>query len=166
MGAVQRIPAGLLELLSAKTSGLTLDSMNREIRGVIDLMQMFGLAQPLETVRVVDAAIAEGSAMQLVVPADEWWLLYAASTQFTSTTTGTFVMSIRISSNTDSAQTVALARVSSGLAIAATFVSGAIFVPPQPMLLPPNTILWGVLDLLGVDATAAMSMNARIARLT
>ncbi len=167
MSTVQRIPGGLLELLGAKTSGYTLTGLRDEISPSIDIATLMGLGLPLETIEVSDAAAAEGSAIQIVVPPTEWWMLYAASGQFTSTTTGTFVFSLRISSNTDSTQTVALARMTSGLAIAAVYMAAAIFVPPAGwMILPPNTILWHVVDLLGVDATCSHSMNARIARLT
>jgi len=165
MTTVQRTPGGLLELLSAKTSGYTLDDLAKGIQPTLDMTAMMGLGLPLETVKVVGAAVAEGSAITITVPATQWWMLYAASTQFTSTTTGTFLNSIRISADADSTNTVALARELTGLAIAATFVAGAIFVPHTPWLLPPGTVLWCVMDLLGVDATAAISMNCRIARL-
>ena len=170
MGIVQRIPGGLLELLSAKTSGITPSDLATAVQPTIDLLQMFGLAQPLETINVQDAALVEGSAVAVAVPTTEWWMLYALANVYVRTTTQTAVkFSLRIGPSAGVLTVPVATGPTESVApttTAATDVVGAVFVPSYPMLLPPGTTLYAFLDVLGTDATMNVSLRARIARLT
>ena len=170
MGDVQRIPGGLLELLSAKTSGFTLDNISRQLVPVLDMLQLFGLGQPIETINEVDATMAEADQTIITVPDTEWWLVYAAGSHYEKTgTMSAILMSLGISTGTPGVSVpVAIGpNEVAGLGVTAGADCVAIaWMPPYPMMLPPGSQLVFQLDILGTDATAAVACRARIARLT
>jgi hypothetical protein len=170
VGDVQRIPGGLLELLSAKTSGFTLDNVSRELVPVLDMLQLFGLGQPIETINVTDAALAEAGQIFITVPATEWWVLYAAGSHYVRTSTQTgVIMSLGIATGTPAVSVPVAAgpkeSVAPGVAAGVDCVA-ITWMPPYPMMLPPGTQLVFQLDILGTDATLSVACRARIARLT
>jgi hypothetical protein len=168
MSVVQRIPGGLLELLSAKTSGYTLTGLETSVRPTLDMAQFFGLSMPLETVTEQELAAAEAAGVVLTVPASEWWLLYAASATYQLTATMSVSrMSLRMAVDSASFEVVlAAGETLINLGTACPDMTGAVFVPSYPLMLPPGTRLRGTLDILGTDATAVINIQARIARLT
>ncbi len=169
MSVVQRIPGGLLELLSAKTSGYSVTGLLPDVRPTLDMLQMFGLGQPLETVLANGPTVVEGAAVQILVPADQWWMLYAMGMRYVKTATSYFVGSLAISTS-GATESVPLGQQYSGdlphASTAAPFVAAATFTPASPWLLPPGTALWGIVDVLGTDANVDVTLYARIARLT
>lgn len=170
MGDVQRIPGGLLELLSAKTSGFTFAGMSRELQLSLDTLQLFGLGQPIETINEVDATMAEADQIIITVPATEWWLLYAAGSHYVRSATQTgVIMSLGIATGTPAVSVPVAAgpkeSVAPGVAAGADCVA-ITWMPPYPFMLPPGSQLVFQLDILGTDATVSVACRARIARLT
>lgn len=168
MSIVQRVPGGLLELLSAKTSGYTLSGLLPDVRPTLDMLQMFGLGQPIEHVVSLNAAAAPGAAATQAIPATQWWMLYAASVSIGKTATLTSAGVSLVVLNGFGAAPVYLDRAVDTLPTAASvsLVPLVTFVPSYPMLLPPGSVLLGVVDVLGVDPTVLISLNCRIARLS
>jgi len=167
---IQRFPGGLLELLSAKLSGWTPGEIGRDVFGSIDMLQFFAqTAITHET--VAGAAVAEGGSVVIVVPSTEWWLLFAANMDYEKTATmSMFAASIRINP-TSSLNWVAVAsgptaNPVSHLSTAASNVTAVTFVPDTPWILAPGTQIFGRVDILGADATVAVGVNCRVARLT
>ena len=160
----------MLELLSAKTSGFTLEHINSELRLTLDMLQLFGLGQPIETINEVDATMAEADQVIITVPSTEWWLLYAAGSHYVRSATQTgIVMSLGIATGTPSVSvpvaTGPKESVAPGVAAGVDCVAIA-WMPPYPMLLPPGTQLVFQLDILGTDADVSVACRARIGRLT
>lgn len=168
MTTVQRYPAGLLDLLSAKTSGWTPGELGSDLQPTLDLLEMFGLGA-IAHVSAQNAAAAEGDSATLTVPATEWWMLYALDQVYEKTATMTlFCGSLRLNAQASN-DWVSLA---SGPVVPQSFgstpasrVTSCVFVPSRPWLLSPGTQLFSRADILGTDATMNLYINARIARL-
>lgn len=168
---IQRSPGGLLDLLSAKTSGYTLRELVASLQPTIDLTAILGLTT-VEHVSSNNPTAAEGDSATLTVPITEWWLLYALDMGYERTATmSLFSASLRLvpSGGVDWVTLVAGDTPSLSFAMPSTGaaqVAALTFVPATPWLLPPGTTLFGRIDNLGTDATADIGINARICRLT
>lgn len=166
---VQRFPAGLLELLSAKTSGWTPGAIARDVQPTLDMLEMFGNVA-IEHKSINNAVAAENDYAELVVPANTWWLLYAADANYLKTGTmslGLFSLRIAQPGGTDWV-TIAYGPNSGTIwgSTGALQVAACVFVPPRPWLLPPGTRIFARVDVLGTDPTCDIGLNLRVAVLS
>lgn len=169
MTPIQRFPGGLLELLASKTLGENPRELGAVVNPSIDVLQCYGLSN-VEHVSVA-GTIAENAGVSITVPPTEWWLLYAMDGRagISATQTG-----VQIGIGMSKALTVgAITRLAGGHFANSDFGAGtggsdvslAFFAPGIPWLLPPETTLWLILEVLGTDATCDVDLTARVARL-
>jgi hypothetical protein len=150
----QRVPRGLQNVLAI--SGVdSLTALNPELRGVLDVLQCYGLQQ-LSVSTVTNAALAEGGIIAFTL--DSWAVLFGMAVNVTKTAT-----------MTAGAVSLRLQREQNGLPIAyaplgpfGATETGTVIVPwraPYPLLCPPGTVCRAVLDILGTDAAAAVTLT-------
>jgi len=161
MADIQRFPPGFLELLGMRTSGALPAQLDGRISGSVDVTQLYGLAN-IQNLVANAAAAAEGSGAALTVPADTWYVLYAASVHIVKTATmGDGAFSIRVAPN-GSAFGVAIATeyIVTNTSCSDWAVVG--WTAPYPMLLAPGTSIAAVADLVSTDATVNISIRIRV----
>lgn len=160
---IQRYPNGLLELFGAKSGGENPHELSNVVAPVVDILQAYGLGNVTE--QNAGGATLPGAGQVIEVPDEQWWLVYAASVRVavTATQTGMHV-SLGISQRLESPARVSLAwGVLPDAAIAGTSCTIAVWTPPAPMLAPPGTTFWGVLEALGTDANTTLGVQLRYA---
>ena len=165
----QRYPAGLLELLGSKSSGINPDSIAPTIQGSVDLTQFYGLSQEAykQEPNSGFTAIAEGAGLTLTVPGDQWWLLHDLSMVIEKTATATAGQFSLWQRNGTLGPFVGLASGPNQYAYpwgstAAPLSLVAFFNPAIPRLLRPGTVLYGTCDILGTDARVNARLSARV----
>lgn len=169
MGSVQRVPLGLLDLLSLKDVG----KLPRELSGVVqpslDLLQFYGLTQ-IRHFSANDAALAEGGTVTCIPgaaggpddPRGKWALLFAACGIFIKTATATALRGSIVISRLN-VNTIPVASLELGpFGATETGACDVPFVPPYPLILAPPWDVRAALKILGTDATANVTATAQI----
>lgn len=150
---IQRIPRGLLEFLSINGPANPAELEDR-VRATLDLTQFYGLTQRQQFV-ATNAAVAIGANLSMTLPVDKWCVLFAASISVSTTATLTQVgIGIALTRGPAAAQQP----VSYGFQVVPASAGRATlncFVPSYPLLLPPGSLVSGVVYLLLGDATCA-----------
>jgi len=72
---IQRTPRGLSDVLSI-FGGLTPRALADEARGVVDLLQFYGLSQQ-NRLQATNAALTLGNGVELIAPSNQWWLVFS-----------------------------------------------------------------------------------------
>lgn len=154
MGSVQRAPAGLLDVLSAKGLDRLPVELLRDIRPTLDLLQFYGLQQ-LSLASNSNAAAAEGVGIVVTPSSTNWTVLFAAVATFTKTATMTaltgqvFIRRVLGQFNMCVAD-----KNFSPFGATETGLVAVPYVPPYPLLMPPGTQITAVPAIIGTDATA------------
>ena len=161
MTTIQRYPAGLLELFGAKSGGENPSQLGQVVVQTVDILQALGLGNVTE--QNDGGATVAGAGQVITVPETEWWLVYNASVRVAVSATQTGLhASLGLSTRLESPARVSLAwGALPDAAIAGTSCTIAVWTPPQPMLAPPGTTFWGVLEALGTDANAVLGVQVR-----
>lgn len=158
--SIQRVPAGLLNVLGMQSAGSTPPELAQLVNGVMDLLQFYALTQR-QVLSAVGTPAIGGSVTLALTPASSWGVLFAARAE-----------SDRTATQTSLGNHVALQRGTTGLfqvyAAAIDPLPGhvgeleSLLVPPYPLLLPPSSSLrLGVTALAG-DATVNCTLTAEI----
>jgi hypothetical protein len=156
---IQRVPRGLNDLLSISGGNTPVDLQN-EVRPVIDLLQFYGLNQ-ITTLAQTQAALAEGGVVEIVVPSNQYWLLYAAHTSIVKTATMTALSaSIQIGATPNFG--VYDTRALGPFGATETGTARSCYPCPVPKLLLPGWSVRCGLDILGTDATANVSIVVHV----
>lgn len=161
MGPIQRYPVGLLETLSIK--GLPAPSnFGETIAPTFETLQFYGLAQ-LQTLSASDAALAEGAAMTITIPAGTWGIFFGASATFVKTATLTALIGTLSLFRGGASQARVLECVEF-TRFGATDTGSAVVahVCPYPLILPPGTLIQASASVIGTDATIAASVRAEV----
>jgi hypothetical protein len=162
---IQRFPAGLLELLSIK-SGLTPLQLNATLQPVVDLVQFYGL-NSRRVVTASNAACAEGAAVVLIPSVTSWSVVFCIEAAVAKTATMTALrMGIMVRRGSQSPPITYFADDLGPFGATETGSVTLSFVPAQPMLIPPNTTLIAIPQIIGTDATANVSVSAEVGDLS
>lgn len=159
MFKIQRVPRGLNELLSIQ-GGATPVALLEHVHGVIDLLPLYGLSQ-LQVQTANNAALAENGNVAVVVPNNQWWILFNCHGTFVKTATATALrgdIELVIGGNRIQTRSEELGPFGA----TETGNCRVCYEPSQPRLLPPASEVRAVLAILGTDATANVSINAMV----
>lgn len=166
MFSIQRVPQGLLNLLSIR-EGSTPQALEENICGVLELLQYYGLTQR-QVLQGSAAAAVVGSQTSLgagggsALPTNAWAILF-----------GAYAFVTKAAAMTDLGFSIALRR-GSGLYTHVAFNSqphvfgaadgseGVAFTAPYPILLPPGSDIAVNLGILNGVANAAVSIGADV----
>jgi hypothetical protein len=160
--SIQRVPTGLLNLLSMASSGENPRDLAATVSGVLDLLQFYGLQQR-QIIFATNAATAEGTAVP--IPAlTTWGVLFAANFTVAKTATMTALRAGIFVLRGSSPPTPMLMMAEELGPFGATETGSAsfAFVPPYPLLLPPGSLIQGIPQIIGTDATANCTVVAEI----
>lgn len=156
---VQRVPRGLSDLLTI-FGGEHPSGLVPELRGVIDVIQFYGLNN-LTTLATSNAALAEGGNVQLTVPDRQFWLLYALHATIVKTATMTALRAdLQIGQGSNFG--VYAAEELGPFGATETGDVRFSYVPATPRVLLPQMALRASLEILGTDATANVSVVAHV----
>lgn len=159
---IQRVARALNSLLSQQ-GGQTPLALNDNLQGTIDLLQFYGMTQ-YARVDVANAAAAEGTVLELVVPANQLWVLFAMHAVVVKTATMTACRISLAWGEAGSPMVVwAEALGPFGATETGTITSGLQL--PYPKILLPGMNCRGRIDIIGTDATADFTFSAGIGRL-
>jgi len=158
---IQRFPRGLLNVIG-NFGGVTPISLSDQVAGVLELVQCYGLSQ-LTSLRVNDAALAEGVPLFNLLSNTSWTVLFGASLIATKTATQTALRgSLSLSRIGLSGDAIVVAAEELGpFGATETGVGCVSWFPPYPILCPPGSNVFGRLDVLGTDAVAYFQQHAR-----
>lgn len=155
---IQRVPKGLLELLSL-AGGQTPYLLSGVVHPTLDLLQFYGLTQ-LQSAFVTNAAVAELGQVQLQLPAS-WTVLFGAVVTVVKTAT---ITDLRVSVSLNRGVGVFLRlREEPLMPFFTAAAAGTLTLPyfsPYPLLCPPNSVIMGQPSLLEGDATCNMTVAA------
>lgn len=162
---IQRPPRGLANVLSLQT-GDTPRTLDTNVHGTIDLLQMYGLTQ-LQVGRVNAAALAEAAAVNLFLaggaafttPGDVWTVLFGVFGFFTKTATMT-ALTGEVYVNRVGSSTLLQARELGPFGATETGQPAVGLWMPYPLVCPPGSSVSAVPSIIGTDATAAVSVLA------
>lgn len=157
---IQRVPRGLLELLSISGGGNPTELEDR-VRASLELMQFYGLQQR-QTLLANNAAAAENTLVSVTPSATNWTLLFAAASTVTVTATMTALHHHVVTQRGGSTE-IQIPLATREIVIVGATVTGAChcpWTPPYPWLLPPGAIVSALATIIGTDATASVSVRA------
>lgn len=158
---IQRVPQGLQNVLNLFGPG-TPPRLAQELVGTLDLLPFYGLNQR-QTQIANNAALALAGTLDLTVPANTWAVLFAATVSITKTGTMTHA---RLGLNIQRAAAgVFVTYASQDMGPYGATLNGnanLCFVPSSPILLPPMSVIRGILQGLGTDANANVSVVAEL----
>lgn len=156
---IQRVPNALGQVLST-FGGQTPRELAEQVRGQLDLLQFYGLTQ-LQNQQAVNAALAEAGNIDLTVPANQHWLLFAAQAIVLKTATMT---ALRGSLQAGPPGQLNILSSEEGGPFGATETGNVRigFYAPYPRLLLPGWQIRFNLDILGTDANASCVLAAQI----
>lgn len=167
MGSVQRVPLGLLDLLSLKDVGKLPREVSGFVQPTLDLLQFYGLTQ-LQHFSNNNAALAEGSTVTAIPsgtdpdPRNRWALLFAACGIFVKTATATALRGSVVVARLN-ANTIPVASAELGpFGATETGACDLPFVPSYPLILAPPWDVRVALKILGTDANANVTATAQI----
>lgn len=154
---VQRVPEGLLQLLSLQ-GGRTPSEIENSIQGALDLLQFYGLTQ-LQTGGAGPTACAVGVGITFTPAPNAWSVLFAATgTAILTATMTTSWLFLGYQRRPGATMPIATGEVSATAAVAGNQTLGAIL--PYPLLLPPGATLFLTPETIGVDATVTLVLQA------
>lgn len=151
---VQRVAAGLLEVFGLKGHGQNPLALVPTVQPTVDLLQMYARSQRISQF-IQNAAAAEGTAVSLVVPDNQTWVLLHCFGRIVQTATMT-----ALRGNVQIESSVVAEREPGSYGATVTGVFTVPFVPPYPMVLLPRTVVSFRAAVIGTDATADISLNA------
>lgn len=156
---IQRQPGGLAELLLT-FGGVTPNIIEDSVRATLEALQFYALGN--RQVISGTGAPVEGGAIQIVTP-QAWSVLFAAEANFVKTATLTALNVSLLIGRTVAMDSVCVAS-KEYTQFGATVTGGSRlpFVPPYPWLLPPQTRILGIPDIIGTDATITLSVRAEL----
>lgn len=156
---IQRVPRGLNDLLSTY-GGETPIQLEDRIFGMVELLQMYGLNQ-LQTNTANNAATAENSGPSFVLSATRWTVLFSAHGTIVKTATMTALRASVLLNRVTRDSAIVWASDSLG-PFGATETGNCDFGGrlPYPLLCPPGSSVATLLQILGTDATANVSVFA------
>lgn len=164
---IQRVPRGLLELLSIH-GGLSTKMLRDDVGGVLEQLQFYGLMQR-QTLEVQNAALTEANQVGLVTgPAAvsaatrSWAVLFGASVHVLKTATQTALdVSLSITRGGGAALFVAN-KVFTPFGAGETGTSSFGWFAPYPLLMPPTWDVNALLGILAGDANANVTLRAEV----
>lgn len=154
---IQRVPRGLSDVLSI-FGGQTPQSLSDQIIGQLDLLQFYALQQRT-ALSAVNAAAAEGTGVTVALPA-QWCLLLSAVVTVVKTATVTALRAELAVNRGSPNGGVYRSEALGPFGATETGNASVPFVPPAPLLCPPNTTIVGVASIIGTDATASVTVVA------
>jgi len=154
---IQRVPQGLLNLLSIFGGGTPVELEDR-VRSTIDLTQFYALQQRRVLLNT-DPALAENGSVVVAANTDpltrSWAVLFGASMGVIKTATMTAARVSVEMARGGQANSISLASGElSPFGATETGAAGVSFWAPYPILLVPPWSIFGRLQILGTDATA------------
>lgn len=155
---IQRVPRGLIDLLSVQ--GFGPQTLGQEIVPVVAVEQMLGIMQ-VQFPSTSNAALAEAGNLDIVIPNNQYWVLFGMAMLIAKTATMT-ALRAAVGTGNGSATTM---HVSEELGPFGATETGAVrvcFVSPYPRILPPGSFIRGILEILGTDATANCALTAQV----
>lgn len=160
---IQRVPLGLLNVLSMAASGENPRILASQVAGVLELLQFYGLTQR-QVLIGTDAALAEGGSISVTPSLTAWAVLFAMSVSVTKTATMTALRAACFIRRSGVGVPQMYASDDLGpFGATETGTASVVYVPGSaPLLLPPGTVLTGLPQIIGTDATAAVTVQAEI----
>lgn len=140
----------------ATFGGQTPTELEDRTRGVIDLLQFYGLQQR-QTLSASNGALAENAGITMTPSPTNWIVLFGATMTITKTGTMTAAQ-LALAGRYAGDINQEFAFASQAMAPYGATETGAASLAwraPFPLVLPPNTTILGRLQILGTDATAA-----------
>lgn len=156
---IQRVPRALNDLLSISGGGSPTELEDR-VRGSLDFLQLYGATQ-LQSGFANNAALAEGGAgVVLTLHPTAWTVLFSVGAAVVKTATATALRaSLNLNRRTQFGVVIAAAELGPfGATETGTCSFGALM--PYPLLCPPGSNVATILNILGTDATANVSVFA------
>lgn len=163
MGRVQRAPGGLLDVLSIKGVDALPQELSKEVRGVLELIQFYGLQQR-QTLIAQNAAVAEATGVSIQPSVNSWSVLFGISMSISKTATMTALAATLLlnrSNTAPGAQPVAYQSFEP-FGATETGVVALAWWAPYPVMLPPGSFVTGSLAILGTDVTANVVVTAEV----
>lgn len=165
MGSVQRVPQGLLDVLSIKGVDFLPSELSRQVVPVLELLQYYGLQQQ-QVVFNNNPVLAEagtvGTTNVVGDSANKWAILFGATATIGKTATMTAArISIVVQRNGSNGLTVASEEMGP-FGATETGAANLAWVAPYPLLLRPPWDIRAFLGILGTDATASVSIVAEL----
>lgn len=160
IGNVQRIPAGLLELLGIKGHGTNPVALSESYAAVIPILQFFS-RQSNVTLSATDAAAVLNTNVEVTVPQNEVWLVNGLMNRVAEQAAMTVIGQTLSVGFGQSNIVVAHQRVA-----ATFFATGAVLLPWQPpgnpwVLVGGDRLRAGISQLQGV-ANVNLSIQANV----
>ena len=157
---IQRVPRALNTLLNV-SGGATPAELLDGVRGVVDLLQLYGASQ-LQTRTATNAALAEGANLTITIPANETWILYSLTLLIAKTATMTALRGA-LFAGVDVNTLGGLASQELGpFGATETGAVRVVFYAPYPRLLFPGMVLAGAAEIIGTDATCNAFLSAQV----
>jgi hypothetical protein len=162
---IQRVPRGLGDLLSV-FGGQTPQALADEVRGIVELLQFYGLSQR-RVVSAQNAAAAENGGAVLTFP--RWSMLFSYSGTMVKTATMTAArigILLNRGGNTSSSEATLIDSQELGpFGATETGAAACAALCPYPLICPPGTTLTALAQIIGTDATANVIASAEIGEL-
>lgn len=154
---IQRVPKGLLELLSL-AGGQTPFLLDGIVRGQLDLLQFYGQTQ-LQTVTANNAAAAE--AVQVIAQlGPSWTVLFSLQATIVKTATMTALRGA-VALNRQAGLLMQIRQEELGpFGATETGIVSVCQFFPYPLLCPPNSEVIASCPIIGTDANANVSVRA------
>jgi hypothetical protein len=160
-GLVQRVPAGLLQVLNAVSGGENPRLIGEQVSGVLDLLQFYGLSQRTN-LTATNAALAEGATLGIVLP-NSWCVMYGIEFQVTKTATLTALStSISLQRNAGASSSCVSDREYTAFGATVTGVQRHGWFAEYPVLMPPGSVIIARADIIGTDATVSAGLITEI----
>jgi hypothetical protein len=161
--SIQRVAQGLLTVLNIR-GGRTPDELEGKVRGILNLLQFYGLQQQQVLTAGSAAVAASANVPQATITLANWAMLYCAQAaelpQAGRTQSGLGVSIARPGQRACIYAPINLAPYAAGTI---TILSTA-FHPSEPMILPPGTVI-GVLGFSGPGGNGIYSITADLGNL-
>lgn len=159
-GLVQRVPAGLLQVLNSVSQGENPRLLADDVQGVLELLQFYGLSQR-QILQNQNAALTAGTPLGVNLP-NSWCVFYGADIRIAKTATLTALRG-SISLLRTSGSSLVLASADLG-PYGATQVGNASvpFWAPYPMLIPPGGVILSRADIIGTDASVNATLTVEV----
>lgn len=155
--SIQRVARGLSDVLSI-FGGQTPKELEDRVAPGLELIQFYGLSH-LRRVVQGNAALAEGGAVDIVSPGNEWWVVWSIHAELVKTATMTAChLRLEIGQGSVAGTVFAGAMGPFGATETGTVTTG--FMLPYPRILPPTSIIRCAMGILGTDATANVAVAA------
>ena len=167
MAKVNQLAQGFLDLLDAKTGGKNPADFLDNVRPTIDMVPFYGLAS-MDSESVSSATVTgAGDQLQLEVPANQFWLVYAAGVQILIATLGSETqLTLRtITPSTSSGNIgVPIARTEPQTTVVAGQVVRTGVAFGAPLLLRPGQRFQGIAEIHDDAVPGTIQVTAQFSR--